>query len=83
MKVRVPLRSIPGIAGDGLNPMIQTGTRDASAEGEEVCDHGHMVILILVVSVIVVAALSISLGRWLQRKGTAMERHGDDGPPGP
>ncbi len=42
-----------------------------------------MVILILVVSVIVVAAVSIGFGRWLQRKGTAMERHRDDPPPGP
>jgi len=40
-----------------------------------------MVILILVVSVIVVAALSIGLGRWLQRKGTAMEQHRDARPP--
>jgi hypothetical protein len=43
-----------------------------------------MVILILVVSVIVVAALSIGLGRWLQRKGTAMEQHHrDEHPPKP
>ena len=42
-----------------------------------------MVALILVVSV-VVAVLSISLGRWLQRKGSAMEqRHGRDDPPEP
>ena len=39
-----------------------------------------MVILILVVSVIVVAAISIGLGRWLQRKGSAMEQHRDDPP---
>ena len=31
MKNGVPLRSIPGIAGDGLLPMIQAGLRDASA----------------------------------------------------
>ena len=44
-----------------------------------------MVALILVLSVIVVAVLSIGLGRWLQRKGTAMEQHHgrDDPPPGP
>jgi hypothetical protein len=44
-----------------------------------------MVILILVVSVIVVAAVSIGLGRWLQRKGSEMEQHHgrDDSPPGP
>ncbi len=44
-----------------------------------------MVALILVLSVIVVAVLSIGLGRWLQRKGTAMEQHHgrDDPPPEP
>jgi len=40
-----------------------------------------MVILILVVSVIVVAAVSIGLGRWLQRKGTAIEQHREKPPP--
>ncbi len=67
------LRSIPGIAGDGLDPMIQTGSRDASASRPHVCDHGHraVVILILVISVVIVAVVSIGLGRWLQRKGTA------------
>ena len=84
MKSASSLRSIPGIAGDGLNPMIQTGSRDASASHLVVCDDGHraMVILILVVSVVIVAAVSIGLGRWLQRKGTEIERsHGRDEPP--
>jgi hypothetical protein len=47
-----------------------------------ICDHGHkaMVILILVISVVVVAVVSIGLGRWLQRKGSAIER-GRDEPP--
>jgi hypothetical protein len=41
-----------------------------------------MVILILVVSVAVVAVVSITLGRWLQRKGTQIEReHRHDEPP--
>jgi hypothetical protein len=41
-----------------------------------------VVILILVISVVVVAAVSIGLGRWLQRKGTQMERsRGRDEPP--
>ncbi|MGO9487578.1 MAG: hypothetical protein ACLQBB_00950 [Solirubrobacteraceae bacterium] len=39
-----------------------------------------MVLLILVVSVIVVAAISISLGRWLQRKGRDIEGGRKDGP---
>ena len=38
-------------------------------------------LLILIVSVIVVAVVSISFGRWLQRKGSAMEQHGRDEPP--
>jgi hypothetical protein len=87
MKIRIILRSIPGIAGDGLKLMIQTGPRDTRAREPRICDHGHkaMVILILVISVAVVAVLSISLGRWLQRKGTAMEQHHgrDEPPPGP
>jgi len=33
-----------------------------------------MVLLILIVSVIIVAAVSIGLGRWLQRKGSEIER---------
>jgi hypothetical protein len=37
-------------------------------------------LLILIISVIVVAVVSITLGRWLQRKGSAMERHGDEPP---
>jgi hypothetical protein len=37
-----------------------------------------MIILILVISVVVVAALSIAFGRWLQRKGSAMEQNRDD-----
>jgi hypothetical protein len=47
-----------------------------------ICDHGHrvMVILILVISVLVVAVVSITFGRWLQRKGTEIERH-HGGPP--
>ena len=41
-----------------------------------------MVILILVISVVIVAVVSIGLGRWLQRKGTEIERsHGRDEPP--
>jgi hypothetical protein len=50
-----------------------------------VCDDGHtrMVLLILIISVIVVATLSIGLGRWLQRKGTAIEQHHDERPPKP
>ena len=78
------LGSIPGIAGDGLNPMIQTGPRDASASRPRVCDHGHtaVVVLILVISVVIVAVVSIGLGRWLQRKGTEIEQHhGRDEPP--
>ncbi len=42
-----------------------------------------MVLLILIVSVIVVAAVSIGFGRWLQRKGTAMEQHHEKRPPEP
>jgi hypothetical protein len=38
-----------------------------------------MVIVILIVSVIIVAAVSIGFGRWLQRKGSAMEQHRGDG----
>jgi hypothetical protein len=33
-----------------------------------------MVLLILIISVIVVGFLSVVLGRWMQRKGTEMER---------
>jgi hypothetical protein len=40
-----------------------------------------MVILILVISVVIVAALSVAFGRWLQRKGSAMEQNRED-PPG-
>jgi membrane-anchored protein YejM (alkaline phosphatase superfamily) len=36
--------------------------------------------LILVVSVAVVAVVSVLLGRWLQRKGAAMERRRDEPP---
>jgi hypothetical protein len=40
-----------------------------------------MVLVILVVSVAIVAVVSISLGRWMQRKGTQIERdHGRDEP---
>ena len=37
-------------------------------------------ILILVVSVIVVGALAALIGRWLQRKGTNLERNRKNGP---
>ena len=82
MKVRIPLGSIPGIAGDGLRSMIQTASRDASALLAVVCDHGHraVVILILVISVVIVAVVSIGLGRWLQRKGREMEQHREEPP---
>jgi hypothetical protein len=62
--------------------MIQTGSDDARASRLAICDHGHrpVVILILVISVVIVAVVSIGLGRWLQRKGSAMEQHRDDPP---
>ena len=41
-----------------------------------------MLLLILIIFVIVVAVVSISFGRWLQRKGTQIEReHRPDEPP--
>jgi hypothetical protein len=35
-----------------------------------------MVLIILIVSVVIVFGLSLVVGRWMQRKGTEMERHG-------
>jgi hypothetical protein len=35
-----------------------------------------MVVLVLVISVLVVAVVSIVLGRWLQRRGSEIERSG-------
>jgi hypothetical protein len=39
-----------------------------------------VVVLILIISVVIVGVISLGLGRWLQRKGAAMERHRDEPP---
>lgn len=39
-----------------------------------------MLILIAVIAFLVIAVGSVTLGRWMQRKGSAMERGRDDPP---